>query len=139
MQLNPYLLFNGNCEEAFNFYAKCLGGKIVAIARYEGSPMGQSVPPEWSKKVMHARLTFGDAVLMGSDPPPGHQEAMKGFQVNINLSDPTEADGVFQALAENGTVADADPEDVLGCPLRPADRSVRHALDDQLRAARGLI
>jgi PhnB protein len=104
MQLNPYLLFNGNCEEAFNFYAKCLGGKIVAIARYEGSPMGQSVPPEWSKKVMHARLTFGNAVLMGSDPPPGHQDAMKGFQVNINVSDPAEAERVFHALAENGTV-----------------------------------
>ena len=64
MQLNPYLTFNGQCEAAFKFYEKCLGGKIEAMLTHEGTPAEQGVPPEWRKKILHARLTVGDQVLM---------------------------------------------------------------------------
>lgn len=105
MQSNPYLMFNGQCEAAFKFYEKVLGGKIEAMIPHEGSPAANSVPADWGKKIMHARLSIGGKVfLMASDAPPQYSEPMKGFQVNISVDDPAEADRVFNALAEGGTV-----------------------------------
>jgi PhnB protein len=104
MQLIAYLTFNGQCEAAFKFYEKCLGGKIVAMMTHAGTPAEAQTPPEWRNKILHARLTVGDAVLMASDAPPGHQEPAKGFSVHIGTEDPAEADRVFNALAQNGTV-----------------------------------
>ncbi len=104
MQLNPYLTFRGECEAAFKFYAKVLGGKIEAMMPHEGTPAAEHVPPEWRSKIMHARLTVGDKVLMGSDAPPAHHEPMKGFSVTLGVEDPADAERIFHALAENGTV-----------------------------------
>jgi PhnB protein len=104
MQLNPYLNFDGKCEAAFKFYEKVLGGKIQAMMTFEGTPMGERVSPEWRKKIIHARLTVGDEVLMGSDCPPDHFQPMKGFSVTLGIDSPAEAERVFHALAEKGTV-----------------------------------
>ena len=104
MQLNPYLMFNGNCEEAFKFYEQALGGKIQAMLPHEGSPMEQHVAPEWRKKIMHARMSVGDKVLMGSDCPPDRYEPMKGFTVTLSVEDPGEADRIFQALSPGATI-----------------------------------
>jgi PhnB protein len=104
MRLSPYLTFSGDCETAFDFYAKCLGGKIDAMIRHEGTPAAQQVPPAWRNKILHARLVVGEMVLMGSDVPPARYEPMKGFSVMLDVAEPTEAERVFQALAENGTV-----------------------------------
>ena len=60
MQLNPYLLFNGNCAEAFKFYEETLGGKIEAMFPYSGSPAAEHAPPEWGDKIMHATIVVGD-------------------------------------------------------------------------------
>jgi len=104
MQLNPYLMFNGQCEEAFKFYEKVLGGKIVAMMTNAGSPMADQTPPEWRNKIMHARLTVGDQVLMASDAPPDRYQAMKGCSVTLGIDDPGDAERIFHALSENGTV-----------------------------------
>jgi len=104
MHINPYLSFDGQCEAAFTFYQKVLGGKIDAMITHEGTPAAEHVPPEWQKKIMHARLTVNGNVLMGSDAPPPHRAEPKGFHVAINLDNPLEADRMFKALAESGTV-----------------------------------
>jgi PhnB protein len=107
MQLNPYLMFNGQCEAAFRFYEQCLGGKITAMMTYKESPeplMIEQMPPEWRDKIMHTSLTIGNQELMGSDNPPGYDEEPKGFSVSISLNDPAEAERIFRTLAENGTV-----------------------------------
>jgi len=104
MQLNPYLTFNGQCEAAFKFYERCLDGKIVAMMTYAGSPMEEQTPPEWRNKVMHARLMVGDEVLMGSDAPPERYEGAKGFSVTLGIDNPADAERIFHALAQNGTV-----------------------------------
>ena len=104
MELNPYLMFNGTCEAAFNFYAKALGGQVVAMMTHEGSPMEDQVPAEWRKKIMHARISIGDQVLMGSDSPPGQYEPMKGFSVSLNIDNPAEAERVFKALSDNAAL-----------------------------------
>ncbi|MGC2199005.1 MAG: VOC family protein [Stellaceae bacterium] len=104
MQLNPYLSFNGQCEAAFKFYERCLDGKIVAMMTYAGSPMEQQTSPEMRNKIMHARLMVGDELLMGSDAPPGRYEGVKGFSVTLGIDNPADAERIFHALAQNGTV-----------------------------------
>ena len=104
MQLNPYLNFNGNCEAAFYFYERCLGGQLVMMLTHGNAPSAEHVPAEWHNKIMHARLNVGDRVLMGSDSPPQCFEETKGFYVQLGIDDPAEAERIFQALAENGKV-----------------------------------
>jgi PhnB protein len=104
MQLNPYLTFNGQCEAAFKFYEKVLGGKIEAMMTYGGSPMAEQTRSDWRNKIMHARMTVGDKMLMASDAPPDRYEAMKGFMVTLGIGNPSEAERVFHVLSENGTV-----------------------------------
>ena len=104
MQLNPYLSFNGQCATAFKFYEQCLRGEIEAMMTYGESPMSDQTPAEWHDKIMHTQLKTGDATLMGADSPPDMYEAPKGFSVMLGMNDPVEAERIFKALAENGTV-----------------------------------
>src|SRR6266403_3266927 len=104
MQLNPYLMFNGQCEAAFKFYAEVLGGKIEMMMTHAESPMADQVPAEWRKKIIHARLVVGDKVLMGSGAPPDRYEAAKGFSVSLGVDKPADAERIFKAFAPNGTV-----------------------------------
>jgi PhnB protein len=104
MQLNPYLVFNGQCEAAFKFYEKSLGGKIETLMTHGDSPMSQQVPAEWRNKIMHARMTVGGTVLMGSDAPPDRYQEPQGFSLSIGVNDPAQAERIFNELAESGKV-----------------------------------
>lgn len=111
MQLNSYLMFDGNCEAAFKFYEQCLGGKITMMTHKE-APSAENVPPELHDKIMHACLDLGvggaspseNRLLMGSDCPPGYFEPPQGFYVQVSVPEPEEAERVFHALAENSKV-----------------------------------
>ena len=102
MQLNPYLMFNGDCAEAFKFYEQTLGGKIEAIMNFAGSPAAEHAPPDWGDKVLHASMTIGDQRLMGSDGPPGQYQQPQGLSVSISLNDRAKAEQIFTALAQDG-------------------------------------
>jgi PhnB protein len=105
MQINAYLNFEGQCEEAFQLYEKTFGGKILAVHRFGGSPMAQQMPPEWANKVMHIRLEVDGGELMGSDTPPGQGGgAAKRFCMSIGIKDPEEGKRIFAALTEGGSV-----------------------------------
>ena len=104
MQLNPYLNFNGQCEAAFRFYERCLGGKIVAMIPHAGTPAEAHVPAEWRDKIMHALLTVGGSALMGTDVPPDHYKGSTGYSVQLAVDEPADAERIFGELAENGTV-----------------------------------
>jgi PhnB protein len=65
MQLNPYLLFNGQCEAAFKFYAQCLGGKIEAMLPHAGTPAEEHSPPEWRDKILHDLSECGRPTVDG--------------------------------------------------------------------------
>ena len=104
MHLNPYLYFNGNCEEAFKFYEKALDGKIEAMMTHAGTPAESQTPPEWRNKILHARLSVNGAILMASDAPPGRFSPQQGFSVSISLKDPQKGEQVFNALAEGGKI-----------------------------------
>src|SRR5260370_17989910 len=105
MQLNPYLNFNGQCEAAFKFYERCLGGKIVFTMTYGESPMADKVPSEWRKKILHVRLMVGDQALMGADALPEHYEQPKGFSVTVGINDPAHAERIFHPLSQKRTAS----------------------------------
>lgn len=104
MKLNAYLNFNGDCKEAITFYHKVLGGEIEAMFTHENTPAAGQMPEGWGDKILHARLVVDGSVIMASDSPPNYFEKPKGFSVNIGIDDAAEAERIFAALAENGTV-----------------------------------
>jgi PhnB protein len=105
MQLITYLTFGGQCEAAFKFYETCLRGKIELMITFGSTPSETHMPAAWKTKIMHARLSVGDQVLMGSDGPPDRPVESKGFSVSVVVKDPAEADRIFAALAKNATVS----------------------------------
>ena len=104
MQISPYLTFNGNCEEAFRFYEKVLGGKIIMMMKIRESPAAEHTPPERLDTIMHARLEVGSMVLMGADAPPQFYSTPQGYSVSIVVDDPADADRIFAEFAEGGSV-----------------------------------
>ena len=85
MSLNPYLYFNGQCEEAFKVYEKCFGGEITLMT-WEGSRMAAHTPPGWAKKILRAGLASGDGVMEGCDAMPGEYKKSQSFCVMLRLA-----------------------------------------------------
>jgi PhnB protein len=108
MQLVNYLFFRNQAAEAFDFYARCLGGKIVMKVTLGEMPDGGNALPETRDLIAHVRLAVGDAVLMGSDwctptgePYPG----IHGNAVSLSVNQPGEAERLFAALSEGANVS----------------------------------
>jgi PhnB protein len=102
--LNPYLFYSGNCEAAFKYYEKVLGGKIEMMFRVEEAPPEMPRQPGWEKKIMHAQMSIDGHVLMASDASPEHFHKPQGFSVSLNVKDPAEAERKFNALCEGGSI-----------------------------------
>lgn len=120
MQLNAYLIFNGQAEAAFKFYAQCLRGKITTLLTFGEMPGFENQPAATRAKIAHVRLDVGDQALMASDSHPDYPyEGIKGCSVSIAVSDPAEATRLFDALAEGGSVQ---------MPLQQTSWSVRFGM-----------
>ncbi|HEX4309716.1 MAG TPA: VOC family protein [Acidobacteriaceae bacterium] len=103
MKVAPYLNFNGQCEAAFKTYERVLGGKIVVIFNFGGSPMAAQFP-EMADKVMHARLDIGDQFILGSDAPPQHFQKAQGSWVCFEADDVDSGERIFRELAEGAEI-----------------------------------
>lgn len=107
MRVEPYLFFNGRCEEAVEFYKKALGVKVAILMRYKDSPEPHApgmLPPGSENKVMHTSFRVGDTTVMASDGFCKGQPDFQGFSLALTVADEAEADRVFSALAEGGQV-----------------------------------
>jgi PhnB protein len=104
LNLRTGLSFDGQCEAAFKFYERCFNGKMTFLLRWGDSPMAKDAPAEWKNKVLHATLAIGESSVSGADALPGSYEPPRGFTILLGLQDPGEAERLFHALAENGTV-----------------------------------
>lgn len=102
MKVSSYVLFDGACEEAFNFYAKCFGAKITMMMTFGELPMADHVSADWRGKMVHAQLDIGGTVLMGSDAPPGRYERPQGCSVSLTVDDPDDAERIFAELLAGG-------------------------------------
>jgi PhnB protein len=106
MQIQPYLFFDGRCEEAVAFYREALGAEVTMLMRYGDSPDASpgSVPPGGEDKVMHAALQIGGATLLASDGLCRGQPSFQGFAVSLWAPDAATAERLFKALGEGGQV-----------------------------------
>lgn len=106
MRVNAYLNFDGRCAAALAFYERHLGAKVEAKMTWNDQPGGCSgdLPAGWHDKIMHAQFTIGENVLMASDSPPNYYEPPKGITIVLNLENTGEADRIFAALSEGGSV-----------------------------------
>lgn len=107
MQVQPYLFFDGRCDEAVEFYRRALGAEVVMLMRFKDSPEPPPpgmVPAGGENKVMHAALRVGDAMVLASDGRCSGQPSFQGFALSLTAANEAEADRLFSALAEGGQV-----------------------------------
>jgi PhnB protein len=106
--LQPYLFFNGQCEQALDFYKKALGAEVEMLMRFKDSPEvctpPQGLPKSFENKVMHAELRVGGARVMVSDGCSMEAPRFQGFSLTLTVGTEAEADRLFSALAEGGKV-----------------------------------
>lgn len=108
-QINPYLTFNGKCEEAFNFYKSVFGGEFKELARFKDMPPSESheMPKNVKEKMMHMSLPISkETILMGSDANPMMEEVHTGQNISLSVDTKSkdEADRIFQGLAIGGKI-----------------------------------
>jgi PhnB protein len=104
MNLSAHVSYNGRCEEAFKYYEKHLGGKILRMMTHAGTPAEGHVPAEWKQKIMHGQIQIDDSILMGVDAPPGRYQPAAGYSVSLNVTTGADAERIYAALSDNGTV-----------------------------------
>ncbi len=105
MLVQPYLMFDGRCEEALTFYKKALGAEILSLMRFKDSPIPQpsdTGPANPGDKIMNASFRLGDSLLMASDGSCGGNPQFKGFSLSITVPGTAEAHRIFAALAKGG-------------------------------------
>jgi len=107
MNIEPYLFFNGRCEEAIDFYKKALGAEVTMLMRFKDSPEPHQpgmLPPGSENKIMHANLRVGDTNVMASDGQCNGKTEFRGFSLSLVAVDEADARRKFAALADAGKV-----------------------------------
>ena len=107
MQVQPYLFFDGRCEEAIEFYRSTLGAEVTMLMRFKENPDPVEpgmVPPDAEHKVMHASFRIGDTTVLASDGRCLGRPSFQGFSLSLTVPDAVEAERLFAALADGGQV-----------------------------------
>ena len=101
MKLDIYLNYRGNCEQAFRFYEKHLGGRITGVVRHAEQP-DPRMPADWKEKILHARIEIGTTVLMGADIP--ESEPMRSAYLTLTLDTEEDAERLYALLTDGGEI-----------------------------------
>lgn len=104
MKLHAYLNYGGNCEEAFRFYEKNLGGKISMMMKHGDQPGPSQAPAEWKNAVLYARMSLGETEIMANDVPPERFQPMRSAYLSLTLDSGEEAERIYGLLKEGGDV-----------------------------------
>lgn len=104
MKLDVYLNYGGNCEEAFRFYERHLGGKITMMMTHGQQPDPANVPEDWRNAILHARLELGDTGVMGADIPPDRFQPMRSAYLTLTVEEAEEAERLYALLSEGGQI-----------------------------------
>lgn len=104
MIVQPYLFFDGRCEEAIEFYRSALGAEVEMLMRFKESPDPDMCPPDSDDKVMHSSFRIGDTSVLASDGRCLGNPNFEGFSLSLTVPDEAEAERLFAALAEGGQV-----------------------------------
>jgi PhnB protein len=104
MQVQPYLFFDGRCEEALEFYKRALGAEVQMLMRFKDNPETQANPTDAGDKIMHTSFRIGDSTVMASDGRCQGQPSFQGFALSLTASNDAEAERLFAALEDGGQV-----------------------------------
>lgn len=104
VKVESYLFFDGRCEDAIEFYRRTLGAEVLMMMRFKESPQPGMCPLGSDNKIMHASFRIGETMVMASDGECGGKAEFRGFSLSLTMSNATEAERVFAALAEGGQV-----------------------------------
>jgi PhnB protein len=104
MKLQPYLFFDGRCEEAIEFYKRTVGAEVLGMMRFKDSPEPPMMAPGSENKIMHVSLKIGDSEIMASDGANTGTTNFHGFSVALSVKTEAEADRIYNALADGGTI-----------------------------------
>jgi PhnB protein len=108
MQVQPYVFFDGRCDEALEFYRKAVGAEVTMLMRFKDSPVpydaGTGAPAPTGDKVMHASVRIGDSTILMSDGQSQNRPRFEGFALTLIVASEAEADRMFAALAEGGQI-----------------------------------
>jgi PhnB protein len=104
MHVQPYLFFEGRCQEAIEFYSRTLGATVAMQMAFKDSPEPTGQPPEAGDKVMHASVRIGETEVFMSDGRCSGAPTFQGFSLSLNPADDAAAASLFTALADGGTV-----------------------------------
>jgi PhnB protein len=104
MRLNTFLNFGGNCEEAFRFYERHLGGKVTMLMRRSEQPDQKVTWPGWEQSIQYAFMDIGETQLMGSDVPPGVFQPMRSVYLSLTVASDAEAERVWTLLSDGGRI-----------------------------------
>jgi PhnB protein len=102
--IQPYLMFNGRCEEAIEFYRKALGAEVAMLLRFKDAPDPSMCTPGSENKVMHANLRIGETVILASDGRCTGQMSFAGFSLSLTVKSVADANRFFAALSDGGQV-----------------------------------
>jgi len=106
-QVQPYLFFNGRCEEAVEFYRRALGAEVTMLARFKDNPEPPppgGIPPDSENKIMHVSFRVGDTTVMASDGGCNGEQKFEGFSLSLTVPDADAAERAFASLANGGRV-----------------------------------
>jgi PhnB protein len=104
MRVEPYLNFDGRCDEALEFYKKAIGAKVGMVMRWKDSPDKSMCTTENADKIMHSQFAIGDTTVMASDGRNTGKPNFNGIALTITANSETEADTLFNGLADGGQV-----------------------------------
>jgi PhnB protein len=104
MKVQPYLFFDGKCEQAIEFYRKTLGAQLTMLSRFKENPEPAMNPPGSGEKVMHASFRIGETEILASDGSCTGRPSFKGFSLTLTAPGVAEAERLFAALGEGGQV-----------------------------------
>ena len=104
MKLHTYLNYGGNCKQAFEFYEKHLGGKIIMMMTHAEQPNPSNVPPGWKDAILHARIDLGETQLLGADVPPERFQPMRSAYLSLSVDSINEAERIYGLLSDGGEI-----------------------------------
>ena len=104
MKLHTYLNYGGNCEQAFRFYERHLGGKITMMMTHGQQPNQNAVAPELNHSILHARMTLGETELLAADVPPERFQPMRSAYLSLTVGSTDEAERIYALLSDGGEI-----------------------------------
>ena len=132
MSLSIHLNFNGQCQQAFEFYVTVLQGEIDSMLQVKDAPISESFSADWQQKIVHASISIQDVVICGADVKPEYYQKPSGFYLLLGFGNEAAVISAFQQLSAGRHRDFTPPTNLLVQLLRHCDRPLWCAVETKL-------